>query len=189
MLVASPASAQFSQGFKFLEAVKKKDGAEVESAISEPGSTIINTRDITSGETALHIVTNRRDPTWLAYLLAKGANPNIRDKNGIAPLQIATNLGWEDGVSYLIAANARLDNSNDAGETALISAVHRGDVSIVRMLLKAGADPDRADNSGRSARDYAMLSGRSGPLMGAIEANAKEKGKGKGSGPVYGPTF
>ena len=189
LAMASPAQAQFSQGYKFLEAVKKKDGIKVEEAINEPGSTVVNSRDVTTGETALHIVTARRDLTWMTYLIQKGANVNARDGKGVTPLQLATNLGFLEGVELLVARKADLDESNDAGETPLISAVHRHDIPMLRVLLKAGADPDRADNSGRSARDYAALAGRNSPLLAEIEQNAKPKDKKAGSQAVYGPTF
>lgn len=187
MLFASPAHAQFSDSFKFLEAVKKKEGQKVEDAIGEPGSTVINARDVTSGETALHIVTARRDLTWLRYLIGKGANVNIADGRGITPLQLAINLGWLDGVQYLVANKANLDTSNDSGETPLITAVHRRDKAMMQVLLTGGADPDRADNSGRSARDYAALDSNS-QLLSTIETYAKEKDQRSGQA-VYGPVF
>jgi uncharacterized protein len=172
-MTPQPAHAQFSDSYKFLEAVKKKDGEKVEKALSEPGSTVVNARDLTSGETALHIVTERRDLTWLRYLTGKGANVNIRDARGVTPLQLAVSLGWIDGVRYLVDSKARLDETNVAGETPLISAVHRKDLAMMRILLGAGADPDRADNSGRSARDYAALDGNSA-IIGAIAARDKD---------------
>jgi ankyrin repeat protein len=189
VLTASPAQAQFSAGFKFLEAVRKKDGNAVEQTLSEPGTTIVNTRDVTSGQTALHIVTQRRDLTWMSFLIGKGANVNLRDSRGVTPLQLAANLGFVEGVDLLVSAHARVDDPNDSGETPLISAVHRHDVAMMRILLKAGADPDRNDNSGRSARDYALLEGRSGPLISEIDANSKPKGQRAGSAAVYGPSF
>ena len=189
VLVASPAQAQFSAGWKFLEAVRKKDGNAVEEQLSEPGSTIVNTRDVTTGETALHIVTKRRDTTWMSFLIGKGANVNARDSQGVTPLQLATNLGFVEGIELLVDGHARVDEPNDAGETPLISAVHRRDIGMMRILLKAGADPDRKDNSGRSARDYAMLDGHSGPLVGEIDANAKPHGQRAGGGATYGPSF
>lgn len=186
---ASPAQAQFSQGFKFLEAVRKKDGAKVEEAINEPGSTIVNTRDVTSGQTALHLVTQRRDLTWMSYLIGKGANVNVRDGRGVTSLQLATSLGFIEGMELLVDAKARVDEPNDSGETPLISAVHRRNVAMMRILLKAGADPDRKDNSGRSARDYATIEGRGSTLLAEIESNAKPAAQRAGSGKVYGPSF
>lgn len=186
-LVAAPASAQFSDSYKFLEAVKKKEGTKVTDALAEPGTTIINTRDITTGQTALHIVVARRDRTWLEFLISKGANVNTRDFKGVTPLVLAANINFIEGVEVLVAKGARLDDANDAGETPLISAVHNRNIAMMRILLKAGANPDRADNSGRTARDYALLEGRNSPLIGEIESSAKPQGTiGK---PSYGPTL
>lgn len=188
MLAGSPAQAQFSAGFKFLEAVRKKDGNKVEEALNEPGSTIINARDVTTGQTALHIVTQRRDLTWMSYLIGKGANVNTRDSQGVTPLQLASNLGFVEGMELLVSAKARIDDPNDAGETPLIFAVHRRSIAMMRILLKAGADPDRKDNSGRSARDYATLDGATA-LLGEIQASAKPAAQRAGTGRVYGPSF
>jgi ankyrin repeat protein len=188
LCISGPAHAQFTQAYKFLEAVKKKEGQKVEDAINEPGSTVVNARDVTTGDTALHIVVQRRDLTWLRYLVGKGADVNIRNDRGITPIQLATSLGWLDGVEYLVAKDADVDQSNDTGETPLISAVHRRDLALMRVLLKGGADPDRADNSGRTARDYARLDGDNSQLLAAIEANAKPRDKAKAKG-VYGPTL
>lgn len=182
-----PAAAQFSESYKFLEAVKKKDGDAVTDALSEPGTTIVNTRDITSGETALHIVTARRDLTWMGFLIGKGANVNARDIKGVTPLVLASNLGFVEGVELLVERGARVDEPNNAGETPLITAVHNRNITLMRVLLKAGANPDRADNSGRSARDYALLDGKSSTLVSEIEANAKNKGKPGQEAKSYGP--
>ncbi|WP_337995100.1 ankyrin repeat domain-containing protein [Novosphingobium sp. KACC 22771] len=180
-----PAQAQFSKSYKFLESVKKKEGQEVTDALAEPGTTIINTRDVTTGETALHIVTARRDTTWISFLLGKGADPNIRDSKGQTPLVVAANLGFVEGMELLIAGGARVDEPNSTGETPLISAVHRRDIAMMRVLLKAGASPDRADSSGRSARDYAKLE-RNDNLIEEINTNAK---KTDSKARTYGPSF
>mgnify|MGYP000034033307 FL=1 len=181
---AAPAVAQFSESYKFLEAVRKKDGEKVTEALADPAQTVVNTRDVTSGETALHIVTNRRDLTWMQFLIAKGANVNVRDAKGMTPLVSAVNANFPEGVELLVDKGARLNDSNNAGETPLITAVHNRNIAVIRLLLKAGADPDRADNSGRSAKDYARLAG--GNLLAEIEANAKPKGDKAKS---YGPKF
>ena len=187
MLWAAPAQAQFSESYRFLEAVKKKDGQAVTDALAEPGSTLVNTRDITTGESALHIVVARRDKTWLEFLIARGARVDVRDVKGVTPLVLACNLNFIEGVELLVEKGARLEDANSAGETPLIAAVHSRNIELLRVLLKAGADPDRPDNSGRSAREYARLEGKGSPLLGEIERGAKPKGA-KAAKPVYGPS-
>ena len=187
-LGAVPGHAQlYSDGYKFLKAVKDKDGTEAIELLDQPGSTVVNSRDLSSGETGLHIATQRRDVTWIRFLAQRGANPNIRDKNGVSPLMVATRLGFNEGVEALIAAGAMVDVANNSGETPLISAVHRRDTGLMRVLLEAGADPDRADNSGRSAREYAELAGSG--MVDAIERNIRPAGERAGSGVTYGPSF
>lgn len=188
LMAPVPAHAQFSDGYKFLEAVRKKDGAKVEEMLGKPGTTIIGARDVTNGEGALHIVVERRDLTWLRYLLAKGADANMHDDHSVTPLQVATNLGWLEGVQTLVANGADTEQADDSGETPLITAVHTANIDLMRILLKAGADPDRADNSGRSARDYAKLSTKSEQLLDTIKTYAKKRAASQG-GPVYGPTL
>ena len=94
VLLSAPASAQvFSAGYTFLKAVKDRDGDKVTEALNEPGNTLINSRDLSSGETALHIVTQRRDTVWIKFLSQKGANPNVADKTGTTPLIFTR--GWD----------------------------------------------------------------------------------------------
>lgn len=184
----NPAAAQFSESYKFLEAVKKKEGQEVTDMLDKGSPNLVNTRDITSGETALHLVTARRDLPWLEWLVAKGAKVNAADNRGITPLVAATNLNWIEGVEVLIADGARVDESNNSGETPLITAVHNRNMPLIRLLLKAGADPDRADNSGRSAREYARLAD-SNAILGVIATDAKPKAKPGEGAKIYGPKF
>lgn len=187
IVLAGPAQAQFSDGYKFLEAVKKLDGSKVTDMLADP-SISVNTRDVTSGQTALHIVVQKRNAIWVQFLIQNGANPNIADVRGQTPLMLAVTLGFVEGADALLNGGARVDTANDTGETPLISAVHRRDLPLIRLLLKAGANPDRADNSGRSARDYASLDGRSNPVLGEIEGSARAR-SGAGGAKSFGPSL
>lgn len=188
-VLAVPAAAQFqSEGYKFLEAVKEREGDDATDMLNKPGSTIVNTRDITSGDTGLHIVVARSDVLWIRFLLQRGADPNIRNKKGITPLQLATSMGFTEGVEALIKGGASVNVSDQTGETPLIAAVHSRNVGLVRVLLDKGADPDHYDNSGRSARDYMeLMSGNT--LMKQEFTNADTKREEAGPKRDYGPSF
>ena len=187
LLAPVPAQAQFSDAYNFLKAVKDKDGQKATDLLQKPGSTVVNSRDVNSGENALHIVVARRDATWLAFLLAKGANPNLADNDGNTPLMDAVQGRFEEGVRTLLTFKAQVDKTNDSGETPLIRAVQLRDLGLVRLLVAQGANPDKRDNiAGMSARDYARRDNRTPGLSEALDA---AKTSTKPSGPVQGPVF
>lgn len=187
--LAVPAAAQlYSEGYQFLQAVKDRDGEKATEMLNTPGSTVVNARDLSSGETGLHYTVQRRDLTWTRWLLQEGANPNIADSTGRTPLAHAAQLNFLQGVEALVAGGARVDITNQTGETPLINAVHARNVELVEVLLRAGADPDRADNTGRSARDYANERGANERVLAAIAANDAARGD-QGPAQVYGPDF
>jgi uncharacterized protein len=185
LALAVPASAQqaFSDSFTFLKAVRERDGAKVTDLISEPGTVVINTRDRSNGEGALHIVVRGRDLNWLAFLLGKGARPDLQSNRGDTPLTLAAQIGWLEGVEQLLARRASVDLPNGRGETALILAAQRRDLPLVRLLLSRRADPKRTDNvAGMSALDYAKQDPRAGAVLKLLEAKVAP------AKPVAGPT-
>lgn len=157
LLATAPAAAQQqSEGYKFLQAVREAKGNDVTQMLDRPGSTIVNTRDIGTGEGALHIVIRRGDTTYLRYLLQKGADANLRDGRGNTPLVLAVQQGHAEMIPILVAARANPNLGNSAGETPLIKATQARSIEMVRLLLAAKANPDQADRlAGQSARDYA----------------------------------
>ena len=190
LMLGAPATAQtYSDGYLFLKAVQDRDVNKTDELLGKPGSTLINSRDITTGRTGLHIAADRRDVVWLVYLLNRGANPNIADRRGVSPLMRASQLGFFDGVQHLVTKGARVDEPNATGETPLILAVHRRDTAMMRVLLRAGADPDRADNSGRSARDYAELEGTDSLVFAEIERDDESGGDRRAEAGAYGPSL
>jgi ankyrin repeat protein len=189
LMLGAPAAAQFqSEGSQFLEAVKEREGDKATEMLNKPGSQIVNSRDISSGDTGLHIAVARSDVLWVRFLLQRGGDPNIRNKKGLTPLQLATAMGFTEGVEALIKGGASVNVSDQTGETPLIAAVHARNAALVRLLLEKGADPDRNDNSGRSARDYMEL--QSGNTLLQQEfANADAKRAAAGTKSEYGPSF
>lgn len=183
--LAMAAGAQnYSEGYKFLKAVRDRDGDVVTAMLEKPGSTVIDAREVSSGENALQIVIARQDIAWLGFLLAKGANANQQDDSGNSPMMQAVEAGFTDGVRRLLTARANVNLSNRSGETPLIRAVQKRDVAMVRLLLANGADADRKDViAGMSARDYARADARTPAILKLIEEGKKAPAKGM-SGPV-----
>lgn len=175
------ASAQFSDSYNFLKAVRDRDGAKATELLSRPGSVIVDTRDGSTGETALHIVVKRRDTTWLAFLLARGAKTELRDGQGVTPLIAATQISFVEGADLLLKSGAVVDGINGQGETPLILAVQSRDVPMVRLLLASGANPRKADRiTGQSAMDYAIRDARAGVILKMLQEAKPAK-------PVAGP--
>ncbi|MDP1027842.1 ankyrin repeat domain-containing protein [Sphingomonas sp. KR1UV-12] len=166
LALAAPVTAQQqSESYKFLQAVKDAKGNEVIDMLDRPGSNLVNARETSSGEGALHIVVKRGDDKYVRYLLQKGADPNLRDRQGNTPLLLATQLGQRDLLPILIAGKANPNLGNQSGVTPLIAAVQSRSIDMVRVLTAAGADPDQKDViAGLSARDYAEQDGRSGTI-------------------------
>jgi uncharacterized protein len=176
-LASAPALAQIGQsgGYKFLQSVKDAKNDEVIAALEKPGVTLVNTRDRSTGEGALHIVVRRGDMAYLSYLLSKGADANLRDDKGESPMLLATRLGRKEMVDALAKSNGNVNLANASGETPLIIAVQRRDQSLVRDLLDLGADPDQADHlQGFSARDYAQQDKRTPSIAAMIETTPKK---------------
>lgn len=185
-LAAAPVTAQQqSESYKFLTAVKEAKGNDVIAILDRPGSNIINTRDVTSGEGALHIVIKRGDETYLRYLLQKGADPNLRDGRGNTPLLLAVQTGQRDMIPILTAAKANPNLGNQSGVTPLILATQSRSIDMVRALLAAKADPDQADvMAGLSARDYANQDTRN-TAVAKLFADTPKKSRTAVAGPQF----
>lgn len=177
-LSATPAAAQamFSESYRFLEAVRERNITEVNEFLNQPGTNIVNTRDITTGRTGLHIVIEGRDLPWTNLLLQRGADPRIADRTGLTPLRLAAQIGFVDGAQALLARGANVNQSTASGVTALHVAVQRRDLAMVRILMAAGANPDLPDNvAGKSARDYANEDRRGAAIVSALNATTANR--------------
>ncbi|MCD2323514.1 ankyrin repeat domain-containing protein [Sphingomonas sp. IC-56] len=185
MVAAMPAAAQqISESHEFLEAVRKADGTKVNQFLSNPTQRLINSKDRSTGEGAIHIVTKRRDQLYLRVVLQQDdVNKNLQDREGNTALLIAADQGWGEGVSILLKYGANPNTPNSAGQTPLIRAVLSHQEDVVRQLLAAKADPDRADyQTGMSAREYAKRESRYAAIAKLV-ADAPKAGAGGAAGP------
>jgi ankyrin repeat protein len=184
LAAATPLAAQtFSDGYLFLKAVRERDGATVQRIVSNPSSTVVNTRDNATGEGALHILVRGRDLTWLSFMLGRGARPDSPSNDGTTPLILCARIGWAEGATQLLARGANPNLGNRSGETPLMAAVQTRDLAMVRLLLAARADPDQTDHSsGNSALDYARQDSRAAAILRELEQAAGRRRQ-PGAGP------
>ena len=170
LTLSAPALAQIgSPGYRFLEAVRARDYNAANQLLSD-SSTIVNTREARTGESALLIVIERRDLPWLNMLLSRGGDANLGNRDGDTPLRRAVQLGWTDAIPYLSSHGVRINDSGPSGETALHFAVQRRDIAMVRALIAAGANPDISDNiTGKTPRDLAREDTRTPAILAALD--------------------
>ena len=93
--------------------------------------------------------------TKIKELLKRGANVNVRDEDGDAPLMWATEGGQDVVIKVLLQHGAKVNAKGSFQRTPLIEAADRGFLSTVELLLKSGADVNLRDGDGKTALDYA----------------------------------
>ncbi len=171
LAVGAPALAQYAPvSADFVSAVRNRDGGKATELLKSNPNGLVNARD-DDGNTVLIMAIARGDEDWTAFLINKGADPNVGGKGGDTPLIAASRIGFESAVEWLLSVGAKVDATNRSGETPLIIAVQQRQPGIVKLLLGAGANPDKADAAaGYSARDYAMRDTRSRDILRLIEA-------------------
>ncbi|AEI38048.1 MAG: ankyrin repeat domain-containing protein [Zymomonas mobilis subsp. pomaceae] len=170
MVLTVPISA-FAQNedYSFLRAVRDRDTNKITSSIDQQQS-LINTKDYSSGDTALHIVTRAHDIQWLAYFIYKKAKIDLKNKAGETPLMLAAEIGWTDGAQLLLEGGADPNITDNSGQTPLIMAVQNHNLPMVRVLIDNHADPKITDHiAGRSARDYAEQDNRSNAILKVLD--------------------
>lgn len=99
-------------------------------------------------------------------LLARGADPNARDRHGQTGLMLAAHGGHLATVHLLIERGARLDITAKYGLSAVMLAVVAGHEEIALALARAGADLTLCGTgapgfAGKTAADLAMARGLS----------------------------
>jgi ankyrin repeat protein len=119
------------------------------------------------GDAPLTTAASTGDEGLVAFLLERGADPNVATADGYSPLLWAVEAEEEGSTAVLarlIAAGADLHREGFNGWTPLHMAASRGRAEKCRLLLDAGAEIDRR----------ATVDGYRTPLMEASASGAAE---------------
>lgn len=139
-----------------LHVAAANDNVKAATILIEHGAEI-DARDTANNDTALMYGIRDGKLNITEYLLRQGADPNLTDKNGLAPLHIATARNDVELVRCLLG-NGTAVNARTAGHgrTALLIAAMSGFAEMVETLLKAGANPSLPDNVGKLPLERAL---------------------------------
>jgi len=187
-------STIFPQQFNQLaDAVIEKDTVKVNQLLK--GGVDINTQHNTTGTTVLMIASSYYYyDDMVDFLIQKGADVNLKDKDGKTSLLWAASNSLENA-KVLLANAAKVDESANDGMTPFIQAtlgVSSGKVPIEMcdLLLKNGANVN-AELTGRNAAGwtalhYAVVNGDVDLVKYLIKNGANvNKFTSEGSSPLY----
>ncbi len=104
------------------------------------------------GKTALTYAIEGDQLTAVKYLVAHGANVNLRNSfNGTSTLMYAAAAGHTDIAKYLISQGTLVYFRNLNNESALIAAAGSGSTELAMLLLQHGAHFNRCTKAGLNA--------------------------------------
>lgn len=110
------------------------------------------------GRTAVHLACHSDDFYALAVKLfeLKSLHPDVKDKNGYAPLHVAAETRAIKITQLLIEKNATIDICGKDAITPLFFAVMSNSPLTIKLLIKNNADVTKLDGFGRSPLHYAV---------------------------------
>jgi len=144
-------NVQHRSGLTLLaKAVVDGDVARIKSLFEAKGFDV-DAKD-RNGETALKHAVRNGDVEIIKLLVAKGANPNVKDDGNDVwtMLTKAVTDGNVEIVKLLLKAKADVNAKDRNGETALVHAIRGGNSEIAGLLVDAGAVEDHVSRDLRN---------------------------------------
>lgn len=129
------------------------------------------------GYPALTMAVKRGMERLARELLARGADPNERDRDGASALMWWTSNESEAMAKLLLEAGAEVDAKDGQGWTALQWAALGSNEKAARLLLEAGADCEWSNEDGDRALHLAAETGDVGVALALLMAGADWKAR------------
>ncbi|KAG8520495.1 Transient receptor potential cation channel subfamily A member 1 [Galemys pyrenaicus] len=131
----------------------------MEMIINDACCDVLNVMD-DFGNTPLHWAAGKNQAESVKFLLSRGANPNLRNSNMMAPLHVAVQGLHNEVVKVLTdhsSTNLNLEGEN--GNTAVVIACSKDNSEALQILLNKGAKPCKSNKWGCYPIHQAAFSG------------------------------
>lgn len=128
---------------------QQKDSSTALNLLEQGGDILVNAVNI-SRQTPLHLAVRARNAALAERMVRAGASLNVRDANGVTPLQEAVTLGETEIAGLLIDAGADIEKSVST-LPLLMAAARANNAKMAAFLLDRGADPNARDAQGMTA--------------------------------------
>lgn len=143
-----------------IDALYKGDLKTIEGYVSKENINWVNE----DGDSLLSLAATAGDLNMkiVRLLIKRGADVNIRLREGETLLHFAAHLLRKDLAAALLRAGCDPNATNDAGQTALdkVLFAFNPKADLVEVLLEHGADPTMKQPGGESAVELAARTGQ-----------------------------
>jgi len=135
-------------GSRLREAAGEGDERKAIYAIKRGAN--VNAKSRRSGETPLHLATEKGYKGMAFMLIEEGAMVNAQDGECNTPLHVAAQAASSRLAQLLIDRGAKVDLTNSDGESPLHLASNNGHLDMVRLLVCKGAGTNTQTDSGET---------------------------------------
>ncbi|GLI77328.1 hypothetical protein PoHVEF18_005617 [Penicillium ochrochloron] len=131
----------------------------------------MDVQNVVTGNTALHLAVELKRPRIILFLIEKGANLNILNREGLTPLQLACKIDNCEAVSLLLERGAKLETRSSSNNTALHIAASEGNWIAFDLLVTGGADINAWNSEGDSLLHEQAQKGLTTSIMAHLLEN------------------
>lgn len=152
LLISQPVNTQISnhKGSRSLHLAVETASCETTVPLLMKCREGVNSRNLRTGDTALHVAVEWRRPRVILFLLEKGALVDMSNEDGLSPLQLAVKTDNCEAISILLQKGAHVDARSFSGLSALQIAAQKKHWVAFDLLVIGGANLDAWNQNGET---------------------------------------